>query len=290
MRRSLFLHVVDRVQQRDPWFQQKYDAVGKPGFSPLQKCTAALRFLAYGVAADQIYEYVKISEKSSLNALCKFVDAIIVEFQDVYLRKPNQDYLQRLLHIREVRGFPGMLGSIDCMHWEWKNCPTAWQGQFQGRDGKATIILEAVASVDLWIWHAFFRVLSSSNDINVLNHSPIFNDIFEGRAPPVNFEVNGHQYNMGYYLADGIYPEWATFVQAYRLPQDIARPVHGVKLLRGPVSADSSFCVSGLQATLLRNFGIVGPGLAFDGALSLFNWIVETDLMSNPSEIAAPNS
>ncbi|XP_021744209.1 uncharacterized protein LOC110710243 [Chenopodium quinoa] len=47
MRRSLFLHIVDRVQQRDPWFQQK--------------CTTAMRLLAYGVATDQIDEYVRIS-------------------------------------------------------------------------------------------------------------------------------------------------------------------------------------------------------------------------------------
>ncbi|XP_048613550.1 uncharacterized protein LOC125587336 [Brassica napus] len=45
-----------------------------------------------------------------------------------YLRRPTREDLQRLLDVGEVHGFPGMIGSIDCMHWEWKNCPTAWRG------------------------------------------------------------------------------------------------------------------------------------------------------------------
>ncbi|XP_048611876.1 uncharacterized protein LOC111211738 [Brassica napus] len=45
-----------------------------------------------------------------------------------YLQSPTAEDLQRLLDVGEVRGFPGMIGSIDCMHWEWKNCPTAWKG------------------------------------------------------------------------------------------------------------------------------------------------------------------
>jgi hypothetical protein len=33
------------------------------------------------------------------------------------------------------------------------------------------IILKVVASHDRWIYHAFFRVVESNNDINVLNQS-----------------------------------------------------------------------------------------------------------------------
>ncbi|GJZ70205.1 putative nuclease HARBI1 [Tanacetum coccineum] len=57
-----------------------------------------------------------------------------------------------------------------------------WAGQYAGRSGKPTIILEAVASYDLWIWHAFFGTPGSCNDINVLHRSPVFNDVLEGRA------------------------------------------------------------------------------------------------------------
>jgi len=93
---------------------------------------------------------------------------------------------ERLLKIGEKRGFPGMFGCIDCMHWQWERCPNAWKGQFTQGDQKVpTLILEAVASHDLWIWHAFFGVAGSNNDINVLNQSTLFINELKGLAPRV---------------------------------------------------------------------------------------------------------
>ncbi|CAN1285108.1 hypothetical protein LINPERPRIM_LOCUS18879 [Linum perenne] len=133
--------------------------------------------------------------------------------------------VQRLLQLHsEVHGFPGMLGSIDCMHWPWKNCPVAWKGQFtRGDQGVPTIMLKAVASQDLWIWHAFFGVAGSNNDINVLNQSPLFNDVLGVYSPDIQFTVNGTTYTKGYYLVDGIYPEWATMVKSFAYPEDPKR-------------------------------------------------------------------
>ncbi|XP_071695466.1 protein ALP1-like [Rutidosis leptorrhynchoides] len=110
------------------------------------------------------------------------------------------------------------------MHWQWKNCPIAWQRQYTRGDQKGpSIMLEAVASQDLWIWHAFFGMTGANNDINVLNYSPLFNTIKEGTAPPSPFNVNGHHYERGYYLGDGIYPDWAMLVKAPHNPIDEQR-------------------------------------------------------------------
>ena len=218
MSKSLFMRIVHRLSTEVEYFAATEDAVGRRSLSPLQKCTAAIRQLAYGGGADTVDEYVRLGESTARNCLHNFTAAIIDLFGDEYLRRPTPDDLERLLHKGEERGFPGMIGSIDCMHWEWKNCPTSWKGMYSRGTDKPTIVLEAVASYDLWIWHAFFGAPGTMNDLNILDRSPVFDDIINGIAPEVNYNVNGREYDLAYYLTDGIYPEWATFIKSISLP------------------------------------------------------------------------
>jgi hypothetical protein len=73
------------------------------------------------------------------------------------------------------------------------------------------VVLEALPNYDLLIWHLFFGMAGSRNDINVLQRSLVFARFVEGHAPPCNYEIYGHQYTKGYYLTDRIYPRWSTF-------------------------------------------------------------------------------
>ncbi|XP_021304964.1 uncharacterized protein LOC110430969 [Sorghum bicolor] len=154
MRRHMFVCIMNAVEMYDDYFVQKRNAAGTLGLSCLQKVVAAFRMLAYGVAADAMDDYIRIGETTALESLRKFVRAIVKVFGHEYLRLPNEDDTARLLEIGESRGFPGILGSIDCMHWTWKNCPYAWQG--------------------------------SHNDLNVLQRSPIFARLAEGQGPQGN--------------------------------------------------------------------------------------------------------
>jgi hypothetical protein len=225
MSRPLFLRIVDDVLTHDSYFLQKVDAAKRPGLSPLQKVTAAIRQLAYGTASDSVDEYIQIGESTALACLKHFCKAVVEVYREEYMRTPNEEDVERLLAVGEQRGFPGMLGSIDCMHWAWKNCPTAWHGHFRGKEKEPTFILEAVASRDLWIWHSFFGLPGSLNDINVLDRSPVFSALLNGNTPEVEFHINGNRYNKGYYLADGIYPNYATLVKTISAPQSQKKKV-----------------------------------------------------------------
>ncbi|XP_071688870.1 uncharacterized protein [Rutidosis leptorrhynchoides] len=233
MRIELFLRISQGISNFDShdtpehfrFFRERFDAIGRPTFTILQKMTSALRQLAYGTADDMFDEYLKMSEQISILCLDNFCKCIITLYKERYMRSPNAYDVQRLYSKHEEKhGFKGMLRSIDCMHWEWKNCPVALKGQYtRGDHKKPTIMLEAVASYDLWIWHAFFGMAGSNNDINVLNQSYVFDKLKKGTTPLAPFEVNGNQYTKGYYLADGIYPDWATLVKGFACPTDDPR-------------------------------------------------------------------
>ncbi|XP_010480734.1 PREDICTED: uncharacterized protein LOC104759522 [Camelina sativa] len=110
-----------------PYFKPKRDATFRNGLSPLQQCTAAIRLLAYRTGSDSVDEYIRLAECTARKCLEHFVVGIVDLFGTESLRRPTPEDLQRLLFYGEQRGFPGMVGSIDCMHWKWKNCPTAWK-------------------------------------------------------------------------------------------------------------------------------------------------------------------
>ena len=88
--------------------------------------------LAYGIPADRVDDHLAMDESQAIKCVKRFAVGIVQVFGPEYLRVPNAQDTARILEFNKARGFPGMLGSIDCMYWSWKNCPAAWHGQFQG--------------------------------------------------------------------------------------------------------------------------------------------------------------
>nr|GEW51450.1 hypothetical protein [Tanacetum cinerariifolium] len=131
------------------------------GILALMKCTFAICQMAYGAVLDSLDEYLQMGATTARDSLRIFCKVIMNLYGEEFLRKPTYTDMEKLYaHHDEKHGFPGM-----------------------GDHGPDPfILLEAIASQDLRIWHAFFGVSRMNND---LRQTSLFNDLKSGRAPNV---------------------------------------------------------------------------------------------------------
>ncbi|XP_057793121.1 uncharacterized protein LOC131009730 [Salvia miltiorrhiza] len=72
-----------------PFLTLRQDATGRNGLSSLQKCTAAIRQLAYAAPGDSLDEYMWMGESTALKCLHEICRSMITVYGDRYLRTPN---------------------------------------------------------------------------------------------------------------------------------------------------------------------------------------------------------
>nr|XP_043639695.1 uncharacterized protein LOC122610807 [Erigeron canadensis] len=186
MSKRLFLKIVGDIEAKFSYFQEGYDARGKKSCTALQKCTSAIKQLSTGELSDAYDEYLSMAARTSRENMEYFCDVVVDLYQKEFLRRPTSHDLALITQAHEERHhIPGMLGSLDCTHIEWRMCPKHLKGQYTRGDHK---------------------------------QSPLFQNEHNGSAPDSSFSVNGHEYKRNYYLTDGIYPRWAAFVKAYPHP------------------------------------------------------------------------
>ncbi|XP_057771107.1 uncharacterized protein LOC130990896 [Salvia miltiorrhiza] len=106
MQNELFLRFIDAVQGEDIFFHMNTDALDRDSFSPLQKCTSAIRQLATGVSADVFDEYLKVADFTGRVCLKKFCRAVIRAFGAYYL-SANASFICT----RRDTVFPGCSGA-----------------------------------------------------------------------------------------------------------------------------------------------------------------------------------
>jgi hypothetical protein len=97
---------------------------------------------------------------------------------------------KRLMKMNEKKGWSGMLGSVDCMYWRWKNFPKAWPRQYCGKNHDPNIVLKVVSSMTCGFGNVFYGLSGSLNDNNVFHRSHLFARLVSGGVPACRYKVN----------------------------------------------------------------------------------------------------
>nr|GEX22229.1 hypothetical protein [Tanacetum cinerariifolium] len=121
--------------------------------------------MAYGSVPNSLDEYLQMGATTVRKCLHMFCKAIIELYGEEFLRKTAYTDMEKLY-----------------AHHEEKHRPDPF------------ILLEAIASNDLWILHALFGVFVMNNDVNVLRQSSLLNDLKAGKAPDVLCMTNNGPY------------------------------------------------------------------------------------------------
>jgi hypothetical protein len=175
--------LLGKLVNHNSFWTSTVDACGQKSIDPYVKVLAAQKMICYGVSVSAFRDYFQMGE--STGRLCvSMLSRHIVECDDIsayYLRFPTKQDARNItnLHKRQ-HGIDGMMGSLDVTKVHWANCPTAWHGQFKGKEGIPTISLEAVSDYNLWIWNSAFGFPGSLNDLNIWEKSPLFNSMTDG--------------------------------------------------------------------------------------------------------------
>jgi hypothetical protein len=223
--KTIVEYLIQICAKTDPFFTDIQDVRGRYSIAPVAKVLMGLKLVAFGCSPSAFLDYFQMSESTARQCLLKFCRIVSSneDLQSVYARKMTRSDARRLSALHEaIHGVVGMIGSLDCMHVGWKNCPVAWQGSNTGKSGKPTIVLEALADHNLWFWHHSFGWPGSLNDINIWNRSCLLKAFLDGSfANDVDFEFRigeDRVFHRLWVMVDGIYPELSRFVKTIQEP------------------------------------------------------------------------
>ena len=115
------------------WFSQRIlDAFGKE-VSPIElKLLGTLRVLGKGCSWDLLYELSGVSAEVHRRWTLKFISKFALEMYPVFVHGPRDNAeMENVAALYAASGFPGRIGSTDCVHIRWEMCPSIWKTAYK---------------------------------------------------------------------------------------------------------------------------------------------------------------
>jgi hypothetical protein len=190
------------------FFKDGHQVTNPQKISADGKILMALKYLANGCSINALQDYFQMGESTAMKCVKIFIKEMCnSSFWKKYFNVMTPADANRVEEYRrEVHGVHGMIGSLDCSHFVWGNCPVAHHRQFQGKEGKPTLVVEAMADHTFYVWHAVFGYAGTLNDITIRDNSFLLHSICDGSFEKYDFPftIGGEQFEQLWMLVDEI--------------------------------------------------------------------------------------
>ena len=193
------------------------------------KVLACLRILGRGNCADDINEMsATVMGESTINTIFKtFIAGVVKHIYPSFIKPPEGALLQKVLKEFELIGLPGCVGSMDCTHARWLQCPKGEKHNSKGKEGYPTVAFQVVVSHSRRVLSVSPHYLGNINDKTICKNDIFSLSIMHGSLQDVQYQLwnsAGQKYNCkgGYLIVDGGYIDHICFIEPekYRLTKD----------------------------------------------------------------------
>jgi hypothetical protein len=196
---------------------------GKPVSSLELKVLGALYFLANGATHFMVSRHTNISEEVHRIFFLKWIHrmaSICDEY--IYMPQDNATY-RRVVGEYTARGFPGCIGSVDCVHIGWDRCPTQYTNLYTGKEGFASIAYEVICTSRKFIQSITVGHPGTRNDKHIVRTDATVTDLLYGNGwlNSKNWQCCGpdgetRTFRGVYLICDGGYHRWPCLISPYK--------------------------------------------------------------------------
>ena len=207
----------------DRWFQtwkpNQVDCWGQTVGDLRLKLLGVL--FALGTAATQfnVSSHTNLSEEVHRRFFIDWVTKMS-SLKAEYIYMPRDDTeLKFVVGEYEELGLPGCIGSIDCVHIGWDNCPVQMKNMYTGKEGYPSIAYEVICTSRRRIQSVSFGHPGSRNDKHIVRTDQSVMSLLEGngwfrtKAFECIMDATGKTkvFHGLYLISDGGYHRWPCF-------------------------------------------------------------------------------
>lgn len=288
---ALYRDLVDLCKDRwyQEWHEDKVCRAGKPVSNLELKVLGSLYFLANAATHFMVSRHTNISEEVHRLFLLEWTRHM-TSLKDDYIYMPmDEATYSRVVGEYTSRGFPGCIGSVDCVHIGWDRCPTQYHNVYTGKEGYPSIAYEVICTSRKFIQSVTVGHPGTRNDKHIVRTDESVTNLLYGNGwlNSKLWQCVGpggvtRTFRGNYLLCDGGYHRWPCLIS----PDKHDVPGSPVMLWTATLESvrkdiEGVFGILKSRFRFLKNFNNMSKQSSIDNAFVtcciLHNMMLETD-------------